>query len=93
VIESFACRQTERLFHGKTPKGLPDNIQRQALRKLYLLEAAGELADLRQPPGNRLEKLKGERKGQHSIRISGQWRLCFRWVKGKARDVEIVDYH
>jgi toxin HigB-1 len=72
---------------------LPVNIQRIALRKLLLLDAAEKIEDLRIPPGNRLEKLFGNRIGQHSIRINDQWRICFRWSEGDAYDVEIVDYH
>jgi toxin HigB-1 len=93
VIESFKCKETERIWNGHRSSNLPDNIQNKALRKLRQLDAAQTLADLRNPPGNKLEKLKGDRKEQHSIRIDRQWRICFIWNNGKANDVEIVDYH
>jgi len=93
VIKSFANRDTERLFEREPVKKLGPNVQRAALRKLRLLDAATNLGDLRTPPGNQLEKLKAERGGQHSIRINRQWRICFRWRGGHAYDVEIVDYH
>jgi proteic killer suppression protein len=78
---------------GAVSRRLPRNIQDAALRKLRLVNAATRLDDLKVPPGNRLETLKGNRKGQHSIRINDQWRICFRWVEAGAEDVEIVDYH
>jgi proteic killer suppression protein len=93
MIRSFADRQTERLFLGAAAKRLPADIIRTAQRKLELLDAAARLEDLRVPPGNRLEALSGNRRGQHSIRINDQWRLCFRWTDAGAEDVEIVDYH
>ena len=92
MIASFRCRETERLWmqgHGRRWPG----ISRVALKKLALLDAIDSLHDLRVPPGNRLEALKGNRAGQYSIRINEQWRLCFRWQAGQAHDVEIVDYH
>jgi proteic killer suppression protein len=92
VIRSFRCRETERL-HRRLPSRRFAAIAIVARRKLAILEAAAELGDLAAPPGNRLEALAGDRKGQHSIRISGKWRLCFRWYDGNAYDVEIVDYH
>lgn len=92
MIRSFACKDTERLFNNEPVRRF-GAIERQARRKLQLLEAAVRLEDLRIPAGNRLEGLKGDRKGQHSIRINDQWRLCFRWKDGGAEDVEIVDYH
>lgn len=92
MIRSFACRDTERLFNDEPVRRFV-NILGPARRKLQYLHAAGALEDLRVPPGNRLEALKGDRKGQHSIRINRQWRLCFHWVGGFAEDVEIVDYH
>lgn len=92
MIRSFADRDTERLARRETVRRF-GAFERQALVKLRYLEAAGRLDDLRQPPGNRLEALKGDRKGQHSIRINRQWRICFRWIDGDAHDVEIVDYH
>jgi proteic killer suppression protein len=91
MIRSFADGDTESLFKNERVKRL-QAIERQARRKLLLLDSARELADLRVPPGNRLEALVGGRKGQHSIRINDQWRICFRWDDG-AHDVEIVDYH
>jgi proteic killer suppression protein len=93
VIRSFRDPETERLFHRERSRRLPGDIQRPALRKLVMLEAAVALDDLRVPPGNRLEALKADRHGQHSIRINDQWRICFRWRSGGADDVEIVDYH
>jgi len=92
VIRSFADADTERLFHDEDVKRFR-TIERQARRKLLLLSTAASLADLRVPPGNRLEALVGDRAGQHSIRINKQWRICFRWKDGDACDVEIVDYH
>jgi toxin HigB-1 len=93
VIASFACRKTERLWQRWTDHGLPPQIERVALRKLTQLYRSRELRDLMLPPGNRLEALKGDRAGQHSIRVNDQWRICFRWHEGSACDVEIVDYH
>lgn len=93
MIRSFADRDTERLFHRLPVRKLSTDIQRAALRKLRLLDAATSIEDLRVPPGNRLEKLSGSRAGQHSIRINDQWRVCFRWMDGDALGVEIVDYH
>lgn len=93
MIESFASIETEKIFQGKTSNRLPTDIQRIARRKLIYLDDAEDLQDLLAPPGNRLEKLKGDRAGQYSIRINDQWRICFKWVSNKAKDVEIVDYH
>jgi len=93
VIESFASDETEKIFRGKTSTKLPKDIQRTARRKLLYLNDAIDLQDLLAPPGNRLEKLKGDRAGQHSIRINDQWRICFKWSDNKAQNVEIVDYH
>jgi len=93
VIKSFRDRDTERLFQRRPVRKLGSDMQKVALRKLRMLDAATVLDDLRLPPGNRLEKLKGDRAGQHSIRINQQWRICFRWRSGDAFDVEIVDYH
>ena len=92
MIEGFRCRDTERLFHHQ-PVGRFRSIERTAFRKLKWLASAKELNDLRSSPGNRLEALRGDRVGQHSIRISAQWRICFRWVEGDTEDVEICDYH
>jgi proteic killer suppression protein len=93
MIRSFRDRETERLFRREPARRLPPDVRRAALRKLVILDAAESLEDLRVPPGNRLEKLTGDRAGQHSIRINDQWRVCFRWKEGDAEDVEIVDYH
>lgn len=93
MIRSFADPQTELIWSGRRSRKLPPDIQAVALRKLRMLSAARVLDDLRVPPGNRLEALKGSRAGQMSIRINGQWRICFRWSDGGASDVEIVDYH
>ena len=93
MLHSFADRDTERLFRREPVRRFPAELQRLMLRKLGLVDAAEQLVDLRIPPGNRLEKLKGDRAGQHSIRVNDQWRVCFRWKDGNAFDVEIVDYH
>ena len=92
MIKSFRCAETEALAGGDRVKRFA-NIAAVARRKLRQLEIAGRLDDLRVPPGNRLETLKGNRAGQHGIRINDQWRLCFRWTTSGAEDVEIVDYH
>jgi proteic killer suppression protein len=93
MIRSFRSRDAEALFNRQAIVRLPAEIQRAALRKLRMLNRAGTLQDLRVPPGNRLEALKRNREGQHSIRINDQWRICFRWEQGDAHDVDIVDYH
>jgi toxin HigB-1 len=93
MIRSFRDRDTERLFARERPRRLPAAILRAALRKLAMLDAAADLADLRVPPGNRLEKLAGDRRGQYSIRINDQWRVCFTWSQGDAYEVEVTDYH
>ena len=93
MIRSFASRETELVWQGLRSKRLPQDVQRLGLRKLQMIEAAGILDDLREPPGNRLEALRGDRQGQHSIRINQQWRICFRWNDGHCDDVEICDYH
>jgi proteic killer suppression protein len=93
MISSFASKETELVFQGTVSRKLPRDIQRNARRKLLYLHEAEDLRDLLAPPGNRLEKLSGDRQGQYSIRINDQWRICFRWQDDKAVDVEIVDYH
>ena len=93
MIGTFASVETEKIFRGQISKKLPGDIQRTARRKLIYLDDAEDLQDLLAPPGNRLEKLKGGRAGQYSIRINDQWRVCFKWSGNKAKDVEIVDYH
>ena len=93
MIVSFRDRETSRIWHGEYSRRLPSDIQVMALRKLRLLNNARRLDDLRVPPANRLEALHGRRRGQHAIRINDQWRICFVWRDGHAREVEIVDYH
>ena len=93
MIKTFGYKETERIFNRLLSRKLPQNIQHLARRKLVILDAATELNALRVPPGNRLEALKGNRIGQHSIRINDQWRICFKWKAGDAYDVEIADYH
>lgn len=93
MIRSFRDKDTARLFEREPVKGWGSDVQHVGLRKLRVLNAATSLEDLRAPPGNRLEKLKNDRAGQWSIRVSGQWRLCFRWQAGDAYEVELVDYH
>ena len=93
MIVSFKDSRAEALFFGVRSPELPPDLQRVTMRKLKILHNATTLNDLRIPPGNRLEALKGERAGQHSIRINDQWRICFVWSKGNALSVEIVDYH
>ena len=92
MIKSFRCKETEKLFNDQPSKKFA-TINKVARRKLEMLEAANKLEDLRNPPGNRLELLKGNRAGQHSIRVNDQFRICFRWVDHEAENVEIVDYH
>jgi proteic killer suppression protein len=93
MIRLFRDRETERIWKGDVSRILPRNIQDVARRKLRMLNNSQILSDLRVPPGNRLEALKGDRRGQHSIRINERWRICFRWSEGDAYEVEIVDYH
>ena len=93
MIVSFADHRTEALFHRAPAKGLPVDLQRAALRKLVMLDAAARLDDLRVPPGNRLQLLQGCLRGLHAIRVNDQWRVCFRWQDGDAFDVQLIDYH
>lgn len=93
MIRSFKSRETELIWQGQRSARLPGNIQNQPLRKLRQLDAAQTLQDLRNPPSNCLETLRGDRAGQLSIRINDRWRICFHWDDGEANDVEIVDYH
>jgi proteic killer suppression protein len=93
VIKSFRDKETEQLFSRRFSRRFPSSLHRAAWKKLAMLDAAEQLSDLRIPPGNRLEKLAGDRAGEHSLRINDQWRICFRWREGNAHDVEITDYH
>ena len=93
MIRSFADKRTAAVFAGYAVRGLPGQIQRRTRAKLLAIDSAGRLDDLRVPPGNRLEVLRGDRRGQHSFRINEQWRICFVWDGGEAWEVEIVDYH
>jgi toxin HigB-1 len=93
MIRSFRNSETERIWQGQRSRKFPSNVQDRALRKLRQLDASQTLEDLRNPPGSQLEALRADRAGQWSVRINDQWRICFRWSKGEAHDVEIVDYH
>jgi toxin HigB-1 len=93
VIKSFKDEETEKIFRREQSKRLPTDIQDTAYRKLAMIHSANKIIDLRSPPGNRLEKLGGDRAGQWSIRINDQWRICFEWQNGDAYNVEITDYH
>ena len=93
MIRSFRGKATEAIFFGESPKGFPADLVNVARRKLRYLNAAADLSDLRAPPGNRLEALAGDRKGQHSIRVNDQFRICFIWTSEGPSQVEIVDYH
>jgi len=93
MIKSFKCKETEKIWNREYSSRFSKEIQSKARRKLVMLEAASTIADLRIPPSNRLEKLKGDRKDQYSIRINSQWRICFCFTDGEASEVEIVDYH
>jgi proteic killer suppression protein len=93
MIRSFKNKDTEAIFRGEFVKGMDGQIQQRSREKLKYLDAAGDLRDLMIPPSNRLEALQGDRKGQYSIRVNQQWRICFRWDNGDASDVEITDYH
>lgn len=93
MLRTFRCKETEKTWKGLVSDRLPRNIQDRALRKLRQLDAALTMNDLRNPPSNHLEKLRGDRKGQMSLRINNQWRICFRWIDNEAEEIEIVDYH
>lgn len=93
MIQTFICKETEKIYNRQFSKKLPQSIQRLAMRKLWIIDAALTINDLKIPSSNRLETLSGTRKGQHSIRINQQWRICFKWSNGSSYDVEIVDYH
>ena len=93
MIKSFKCKETEKIFSRNYSKNFPHSIQRNSLRKLRMINRARNLNDLRVPPANRLEFLKGDREGQLSIRINDRWRICFEWHENYAYDVEIIDYH
>ena len=93
MIKTFSDKQTQNLFNGKRHKSLPPEIVKRAFMRLQRIDAAVVLEDLRIPPSHNLEPLKGDRQGQHSIRINKQWRVCFRWIDNNAYDVEITDYH
>lgn len=93
MIESFRDREAEKVFLREKSRKFSGPVTRSALKKLLLLDAADSVQDLRSPPGNRLERLTGDRRGQYSIRINDQWRVCFQWKSGHAANVEIVDYH
>lgn len=93
MIKSFKCKETKNIFSRNFSKQFPENIQKVAYRKLVMLDNAYIINDLRMPPGNRLEKLSGDRKEQYSIRINNQWRICFKWKNSEAFEVEITDYH
>lgn len=93
MIKSFADKETPKVFKGELSRKLPNDIQKIARRKLIYLDEADDLPDIRAVPDNHLEMLKGKRAGQHSIRVNDQWRICFKWRKPHAHDVEIVDYH
>ena len=93
MIRSFACRETEKVFHYQRTLAWSEAVRKAALRRLVALDAATSLLDLRSPPANRLEKLRGDRAGQYSIRVNDQWQICFEWRDGHAWNVELVDYH
>jgi proteic killer suppression protein len=93
MIKSFKCKETEKIFYREYSKKLPHNIQKAAFRKLRMIDRSKTLNDLKVPPANRLETLSGKRKGQYSIRINDQWRICFKWIDNNALEVEITDYH
>lgn len=93
MIKTFKCKETEKIFRREYSRKLPHNVQGVAFRKLRMIDRSRTLNDLKIPPANMLEKLSGKRKGQYSIRINNQWRICFEWVDNNALRVEVVDYH
>lgn len=93
MILTFACKETQKIYNGEYSKVLPQAIQRIAMRKLWMIDVANNLNDLRIPPANHLEKLTGDRKNQYSIRINSQWRICFQWEENNAYNLAIIDYH
>ena len=93
MIRSFRDKRTEALARGRAPRHVPADVARRAVNKLFLLDTVTRLEDLRVPPGNRLEALSGDRRGQHAIRVNDQWRICFVWREGDPHEVEFVDYH
>lgn len=93
MIENFKDKESEKIFNREISRKLPPDIQRTAMRKLWMLDAATSINDLKIPPSNHLEQLKGDRKGQYSIRINDKWRICFTWKNGEADEVEIINYH
>ena len=93
MIKTFKCKETEKIYNGNFSKKLPHDIQGRALVKLHMLDVSEDVKDLLIPPSNNLEQLSGDRKGQYSIRINNQYRICFSWIENNAFDVEIVDYH
>ncbi len=93
MIKTFKCKETEKIFGREYSRKLPRDIQKVAFRKLRMIDRSKTLSDLKIPPTNRLEKLSGKRKGQYSIRINDQWRVCFKWIDNNALEVEITDYH
>jgi proteic killer suppression protein len=93
MIKSFKCKETEKIFKGKFSKKLPNEIQYRALKKLHAIDVSEDINDLRVPPSNHLELLLGDRKGQYSIMVNDQYRICFDWIDDNAINVEIVDYH
>ncbi|MBT4384797.1 type II toxin-antitoxin system RelE/ParE family toxin [Candidatus Peregrinibacteria bacterium] len=93
MIKTFNCKETEKIFNRNFSRKLPTSIQRTSLKKLNIIHAATSINDLRIPPSNHLERLKGSRKNQHSIKINKQWRICFKWKENDAYELEITDYH
>ncbi|HIJ52425.1 MAG TPA: type II toxin-antitoxin system RelE/ParE family toxin [Planctomycetes bacterium] len=93
MIKTFKCKETEKLFHREYSRKLPRDIQKTAFRKLRMVDRSKTLNDLKIPPANKLKKLSGERKGQYSIRINDQWRICFNWIDNNAFEIEVTDYH